>query len=321
MIYRQLGKTGLQVSQAGFGCAPLGDLYGGITDENSTRLVRTAIDQGINLFDTSPYYGRTLSETRLGQALVGRRDEVVLATKGGRFDAALETGFDFSYASIMRMCEASLKRLKTDRIDIYQLHDIEFGDQAVVINEGIPALQQLKKDGKVRFIGVTGYPLALLAQTVKSQDLDLTLSYCHYSLLNQSLNSGLVPAVTAKGLGLINASITHMGMLTDQGPQPWHPAAERIKAVARAAALHCRTQGVSLAGLAIQFAFQNPHVDCTLLGPRTEAELLGSLRLLNSVPDPALLAAVQAIIEPAVNLSWQTGRPEHFELGALALEK
>ena len=321
MIYRQLGKTGLQVSQVGFGCVSLGDEYGGITDENSTRLVHAAIDQGINLFDTSTYYGRTLSENRLGQALVGRRDQVVLATKGGRFDAPLETGFDFSYASIIRMCEASLLRLKTDHLDIYQLHDIEFGDQIVVLNEGIPALQQLKKDGKVRFIGVTGYPLALLRHTVETQDLDVTLSYCHYSLLNHTLNSELVPAVKAKGLGLINASITHMGMLTDQGPQPWHPAAERIKAVAREAAAHCRAQGASLAGLAIQFAVQNPHVDCTLLGPRTEAELLSSLPLLNSAPDPALLAAVQAIIEPAVNLSWQTGRTEHFEPGAMALEK
>ena len=110
MIYNTLGKTGLQVSQMGFGCAPLGNEYGELDHREAIRSVHAAIDGGINFFDTSPYYGRTLSETRLGRALVGKRHQVVLATKGGRFDKLLETGFDFSYQSIMRMCEESLQR-------------------------------------------------------------------------------------------------------------------------------------------------------------------------------------------------------------------
>lgn len=318
MQYRTLGKTGLRVSQMGFGCAPLGNEYGALSDDEGTRAVLAAIDHGINFFDTSPYYGRTLSESRLGQALRGRRHEVVLATKGGRFDAPLATGFDFSYNSIITMCEASLTRLQTDYLDVYQLHDIEFGDKAVVVHEGIRALHDLQRAGKVRFVGVTGYPLPLLREMVETQTLDVTLSYCHYNLLNQQLDDLLVPAVQARGLGLINASVTHMGVLTDQGPQGWHPAPRVIKETAVRAAAYCREQGVSLAQLAIQFALHNPHVDVTLLGTRTRTELMDSLALLEAPLDEGILAGVQAILQPVVNLNWESGRPEHFMLGALA---
>jgi L-galactose dehydrogenase len=319
MKYRVLGKTRLRVSEVGFGCAPLGNQYGDIDDNEGIRAIHAAIDEGINLFDTSTYYGKGLSETRLGKALIGKRDQVVLATKGGRFDVPLETGFDFSYKGILQMCEASLKRLQTDVIDVYELHDIEFGDKQQVVNEAIPALQKLKADGKVRFIGVTGFPLPLLRNMVETQDLDVTLSYSHYNLINQTLNDELVPSVKAKGLGLINGSVTNMGLLTDQGPQPWHPAPAEAKAVAAEAAAYCRKQGASLAQLAIQFALQNPYVDVTLLGSRTESELRASMPLLGSKPDPELLATVLAILEPMANVTWPSGRPEHYEPNAVSV--
>jgi L-galactose dehydrogenase len=244
--------------------------------------------------------------------LAGRREQVVLATKGGRID---RDEFDFSYQGILRMCEESLTRLQTDRIDVYQLHDIEFGDKSQVVNEAIPALQKLKADGKARFIGVTGFPLPLLREMVETQELDVTLSYSHYNLLNQTLNENLVPAVKGKGMGLINASVTNMGLLTDQGPQPWHPASAEVKAAAAEAAAYCRQRGVPLAQLAIQFALQNPQVDVTLLGTRTEAELRQSLPLLEQEPDAELVAAVLAILEPVANATWPSGRPEQFEPG------
>jgi L-galactose dehydrogenase len=312
MLYQSLGKTGLTVSKVGFGCAPLGNQYGDIDDREAIRAVQTAVDSGITFIDTSPYYGRTLSETRLGKALVGRREHIVLATKGGRID---RDEFDFSYDGIIQMCEASLKRLQTEWIDVYQLHDIEFGDKAQIVNEAIPALHKLKADGKVRFIGVTGFPLPLLREMVETQTLDVTLSYSHYNLLNQSLNEVLAPAVKTRGMGLINASVTNMGLLTDQGPQPWHPAAAQVKALAAAAAVYCRQHGTPIAQLAIQFALQNPLVDTTLLGTRTEAELRQSLRLLEQKLDVELVTAVLAILEPVANATWPSGRPEHFEAG------
>jgi L-galactose dehydrogenase len=310
MIYSQLGKTGLTVSRLGFGCAALGNQYGELQDSEAIQAVHAALDQGITFFDTSAYYGRTLSETRLGQALVGQRQNVILATKGGRID---RDEFDFSTDGILNMCAASLRRLQTDYLDIYQLHDIEFGDQSQIINEAIPALQQLKQEGKVRFIGVTGYPLPLLRQIIETHQLDVTLSYCHYNLLNTTLNDVLVPALKAKEMGLINGSVTHMGILTDKGPPPWHPAPASVKQIGREVAAFCHRQGKPIAHLAIQFALQNDAVDVTLLGTRTVAELNESVQLLDQPPDPALLASVLAMIEPVANISWSSGQWEPHE--------
>lgn len=310
MLYQPLGKTGLTVSKVGFGCAPLGNQYGDIDDQEAIRAVQTAVDSGITFFDTSAYYGRTLSETRLGKALAGRRQQIILATKGGRID---RDEFDFSYDGIIRMCEASLKRLQTEWIDVYQLHDIEFADKSQIVNEAIPALYKLKADGKVRFIGVTGFPLPLLREMAATQALDVTLSYSHYNLLNQTLNDVLAPAVKARGMGLINASVTNMGLLTDQGPQSWHPASAQVRAATAEAAAYCHRRGISIAHLAIQFALQNPVVDVTLLGTRTEAELRQSLSFLEQRPDTELVTAVLAILAPVANTTWPSGRPEHFE--------
>jgi L-galactose dehydrogenase len=317
VIYNQLGKTGLQVSKVGFGCAPLGNVYGLIEDQQGIKAVHTAIDRGVNFFDTSPYYGRTLSETRLGAALKGKRDKVVLATKGGRFDMPLETGFDFSSEGIMRMCEASLRRLQTDFIDVYQLHDIEFGDKAQVIIEAIPALHRLKNDGKVRFIGVTGYPLHLLHEMVDTQALDVILTYCHYNLMNNTLNEILAPIVKSKNVGLINASVTHMGILMDQGPPEWHPAPARVKDTGRAVTVFCDRQNANIAHLAIQYALQNRHVDVTLLGARTLEELEQSLKILDEPVNTELLSAVQEMIAPHHNINWPSGRPENYEPGVI----
>lgn len=316
MHYRQLGKTGLQVSKLGFGCSPLGDVFGTVSDDDATNLVHAAIDAGINLFDTSPFYGNTLSEKRLGQALKGKRDDVVIATKGGRFGSTEASKFDFSYDNIINMCNASLKRLQTDYLDIYQLHDIEFSTKEILINEAIPALFRLKEEGKVRFIGVTGYPLPLLKDMIEMFDLDLTLSYCHYNLLNQRLQDVLLPTVKAKKMGLINASVTHMGILAKQGAQAWHPAPQVVQEAGRKALQYCESKGENLARLAIQYAYQNKAIDVNLLGTRSLKELNSSLEAITTAINEELLKAVQDILEPVVNMTWKSGLPEHFEEGA-----
>jgi aryl-alcohol dehydrogenase-like predicted oxidoreductase len=114
-------------------------------------------------------------------------------------------------------------------------------------------------------------------------------------------------------MGLINGSVTHMGILTDQGPPPWHPASAPVKQVGRKVAAYCRQQGTPVAHLAIQFALQNEAVDVTLLGTRTVTELNESVQLLEQPPDPTLLASVLAMIEPVANLSWSSGRWEPHE--------
>jgi L-galactose dehydrogenase len=132
-------------------------------------------------------------------------------------------------------------------------------------------------------------------------------------LLNTTLNDVLVPAIKAKKMGLINGSVTHMGILTDQGPPPWHPAPAPVKQIGQEVAAFCRRQGIPIAHLAIQFALQNDAVDVTLLGTRTVTELNESVQLLEQQPDSALLASVLAMIEPVANISWPSGRWEPHE--------
>src|ERR1700730_15846431 len=130
MEYRKLGGTGLEVSMLGFGASPLGNVFGTTDPTEGKRAVHLAIDRGINFFDVSPYYGLTLAEDRLGEALVGSRDKVVLATKCGRYGA---DHFDFSARRVTASIDESLKRLRTDYVDLLQAHDVEFGDVQQII--------------------------------------------------------------------------------------------------------------------------------------------------------------------------------------------
>lgn len=319
MEYVQLDATGITASRIGFGCAGLGNEYGGLTDAAATDVVSFAIDNGITYFDTSAYYGRGLSEVRLGTALAGRRHDVIVATKGGRFDAPLETGFDFSYEGIIGTCESSLKRLQTDYIDVYQLHDIEFGNKTEVFEEAMRAMTDLKSSGKVRAIGVTGYPLPLLVDAVETFDLDAVLSYCRYNLMDRSLQDSLIPVAKERSTSVINASILHMGMLSDRGPQDWHPAPDNVKAVARTAISHCETIGVSISDVAIQFALANKDIDVTLLGSNKIDTVARSLAAAAKPVDDEVVAGIEQVIGVEnLGIVWRSGRSEHWEKHAQA---
>src|SRR4051794_34498287 len=149
MKYRKLGQTGLEASILSFGASSLGSVFRDIDENEGIKTVHTAIDHGINLIDVSPYYGLTKAETVLGKAISEiPRDKFILSTKAGRYG---ENQFDFSKPRIIASIDESLTRLKTDYVDILLLHDIEFGSLDQIMEEGIPALQQLKKQGKIRF--------------------------------------------------------------------------------------------------------------------------------------------------------------------------
>ncbi len=226
MQCRELGRTGLHVSVIGFGASPLGDEFGVLDPAAGERSVHAAIEQGINFFDVSPYYGRTLAEKRLGRALEGYREQVIVSTKCGRYD---KQDFDFSAARVRRSIEESLQRLRMDYVDIFLAHDIEFGDREQVINETVPAMRELQRQGKVRFIGVSGLPLRMLADVVARADLDVVLSYCHYNLLTRDLHDVLTPIARSREVGLINASPLAMGLLSPLGPPAWHPAPDKLR--------------------------------------------------------------------------------------------
>jgi L-galactose dehydrogenase len=316
VLYRTLGKTGLNVSILGFGASPLGNEFSTIDPQEGQRAVHCAIDLGINYFDVSPYYGRTLAETRLGEALVGHRDRVILATKCGRYDRD-QGGFDFSAARITRSVDESLRRLHTDHIDVLQAHDIEFADRQQIIGETLPAMFRLKESGKVRFVGITAYPLYLLRDVAVAGAVDTVLSFCRYDLLDNSLDQVLAPAARERGFGLINASPLHMGALSQRGAPAWHQAPERVLEVARRAAVYCQERGVDIAELAMQFALAYPQVATTLTGMSKVAHVERNAALVGTQPDPELLAAVAELLAPVANVVWYEGLVENRDPGAV----
>ena len=306
MQYRLLGRTGLSVSQVALGGAAVGQQYGPVSLAETADTVRAGIDAGINLVDTSAYYGKGVSEELLGAALAdGWRERVILCTKAGRLDAA---EFDFTPAGIRKCLDGSLKRLRTDRVDILLAHDIEFADDYErVFTETAGVLHDLKREGKCRFVGMSGYPLGLLRRAVERCRLDVVMSYCHFNLQNTRLLTDLLPVADAHGVGLLNASPLGMGLLTNGGPPPWHPAGDDIKAACRAAAELCRDRGADISTLGMQFCFAEAHIPSTVTGTAKRPELEANLRALREPMDAGVLAEVQAVLTPVTDKTWPSG--------------
>lgn len=309
---RELGKTGLKLSCVGFGASPLGNVFGPVPLDDAIASVRLAFSLGINFFDTSPYYGGTLSEKVLGralQALEVPRSEYIVSTKCGRY----AEGFDFSAERVTKSIDESLARLNLDYVDILQCHDIEFGSLDQIVNETIPALQKLKEAGKIRFIGITGLPLesfAYVLDRVPPGTVDVILSYCHYSI-NDSTLEDLLPYLKSKGVGVISASPLSMGLLTENGPPEWHPASPEIKAACRGAVAYCKNEGKNISKLALQFSLSNKEISSVLVGMNSirqvEENAAAAMELATAGKDEETLSKIEAILRPVKNQTWPSG--------------
>jgi L-galactose dehydrogenase len=308
MEYRKLGQTDLNLSLIGFGASALGDVFGNLDPAEGMRAVHLAVDSGINFFDSSPYYGITLSETRLGEALVGRRQRVVLATKCGRYGM---DEFDFSAKRVLASMDESLRRLQTDYIDLFQVHDVEFGDVQQIIDETLPALRQLQQQGKARYIGITGYPPKLLRRMAETTPVDSILSYCHFNLQNRQMDEVLTTFTRERGIGLINASGLCMGLLTEHGPPDWHPAPREVRDAGRKAAEFCRAHGRNISEVALRFCLDHPSVASTLIGIASTREVESSLKLLQTTTDGEFVGRIEAVLAPVFNYDWLSGRSEN----------
>lgn len=313
MELRKLGKTGLQVSKLGLGTASFGGGYGEMTAEQAATLVRTALDGGINLIDTAAYYGKTRSESLLGLALKGvPRDRYLMATKCGRYDDAL---FDFSAERVTRSVDESLQRMGLDMIDIFQVHDIEFGSPAQVVEETLPALEKLRAAGKIRYLGVTGLPLKIFQYVIPRYPIDTIISYSRYTLIDQALTQ-LFPLLDEHGIGLMNASPVALGLLSPQGPPPWHQARPELIAFCKPVVAKWTAKGVNLPKLSLQQSMACGKIPCTLTGASTVAELEATLAAAAEPLDEALLAEVLADFAPVRNHTWQQGRAENNDAWA-----
>jgi L-galactose dehydrogenase len=309
MLHRTLGRTSLSVSQIGFGASPLGDVFGAIDSAEAARAVQQAVEAGINFFDVSPYYGSTLAEERLGKALAGIRNKVIVATKCGRYGDGM---FDFSAARIRRSIDESLTRLRTDYVDLLQAHDIEFGSFEQIVNETVPALREVQRSGKARYIGITGYPLGMLRRVAERERVDSILSYCHYNLLVSDLDVGLGAFARANGIGLLNASPLHMGLLSGHGTLPeWHPAPAKVRRAADEVVRLCRKRGVSPAAVALRYSIGHPYVASTLVGMATRDQVDANLKALELGIDQEFRREIERAVAPAKDVVWASGRAEN----------
>lgn len=308
MEYSRLGKTDLSVSRLAFGAASLGDSRKQISRTDSLKTVKTALEGGINLIDVSPYYGATEAEKIVGEGIADwPRDKLVIATKAGRYGAE---DFDFSPRRLERSVEESLRRLQTDYIDIMQLHDIEFADLNYIIGESIPALQTLKKSGKIRYAGVTAYPITTLRRILESAEVDTVLSHCRYALNDTSLEA-LRPLLEETDVGLLHASPFSMGLLTERGPFPWHPAPQVLRDACQSAANYCTRRGADIARLAVQFSLMPTWIPTTIVGSSNPKAMERNLRWADEEVDEELLREVRDLLKPVRNLAWTSGRPEN----------
>jgi L-galactose dehydrogenase len=306
--YRELGRTGVLVSVVGFGTSPLGETFGAVDEQAALAVVRHALDSGITFFDSSPSYGQGLAERRLGEALKGHRDEVVVGTKAGRYGA---DDFDFSPGRVRDSLEQSLRLLGTDCVDLFQLHNIEFADLGGVISDAYNEMVRLRDAGKCRFIGMTGYPIAALRRVIQETDLDVALSYAHATLLDSCLQQSLLPLAHERGVGLINAAAVSLGLLTPAGPKIKLPVTDELLAAARRIVRECARLGADVSFLANQYAIQRSGCATTLIGTVKPHHLESAVAAATTPIDDQLLRQVLAAAGPGTEWHWISGLPEN----------
>jgi aryl-alcohol dehydrogenase-like predicted oxidoreductase len=311
MKTRPLGNTGIDLPILSFGASSLGAEFRSITLDEAMSSTRTAIDLGMNFIDTSPFYGRGMSEVMLGMGLKGiSRDTYLLGTKLGRYSGI---HFDFSAKRVDESVHVSLHRLGTDYLDVLLLHDVEFVPLPQIWEETIPAVLKLKEQGKVRAIGFSCYPLKTF-HTVLDQvedQIDCVLSYNRYTLQNTSFAEDLMPRLEAKGIGAMSAGPFSARLLTNAELPDWLKEPEDVKAAARAAAKHCADRGVDIAQLALQFACENPGIATTIAGSANPANIRKWAEWLEQPIDRQLLAEVIEIFAPVKNIGHVEGLPEN----------
>jgi len=307
MEYREIGKTGMKVSNLSFGASSLGGVFHSLKEQEGIDAVYTAVENGINFIDVSPYYGHLKAETVLGKALKGiDRKKYFLSTKVGRYGKDGKNYWDYSAKRATESVYESMERLNVETIDLINVHDIEFADLEMVCKETLPALVDLRNKGIAKHVGITNLTLRhfkYVIDHVPAGTVESILSFCHYTLNDDAL-SDYLDYFEAKKIGVINASPYSMGLLTERGVPDWHPAPEALKRLSRKAVEHCKSKGVPIEQLAVSFSVHNPRIATTLFSTTNPENVLKTIQYANTPLDMDLLKEVQKIFEPGFRDTW-----------------
>jgi aryl-alcohol dehydrogenase-like predicted oxidoreductase len=304
MSYAHLGRSGLLVSRIGLGTMR----FGFTADESaSAAIMDTAIEAGINFFDTADVYGGPqspdmakgygVSEEIIGRWLkrTGRRDEIVLASKVYQPMGLGPNDRRLSAFHIRRACEASLRRLQTEHIDLYQMHHV---DRATPWEEIWQAMEQLVREGKVSYVGSSNFAAwdVALAQSAASARhfMGLVSEQSLYNLAVRAVELELIPALRSLGIGLIPYSPLASGLLAGaleaesqgQRPRELQPPVEQHRQALEAYETLCRELRATPAQVALAWLLQNPVVSTAIVGPETSQELTAGLDALAVQLDP-----------------------------------
>jgi L-galactose dehydrogenase len=306
---RTLGRTNLELPFLSFGASSLGAEFRSVTLDEVLASVRAALECGMNFIDTSPFYGRGMSEVLLGVALRGvPRENYTICTKLGRYDLA---HFDFSARRVAESVDVSLHRLGCGHLDIVLCHDIEFIPMQQIVDETLPALRKAREQGKVRFIGFSGYPMKIFKFILDQTSVDCVLSYNQCTLQNTRFADQIVPYLKSKGVGAMNAGPFSARLLTNAPLPAWLKEPEEVKAAARRAAALCSERGTDIAKLALQFSIRNPDITTTIAGSANPNNIRNWAKWATEAIDEELLRDVQAIFAPVKNIGHIEGLPEN----------
>jgi aryl-alcohol dehydrogenase-like predicted oxidoreductase len=307
MEYREIGKTGMKVSSLSFGASSLGGVFHSLKEDDGIAAVHTAVDNGINFIDVSPYYGHYKAETVLGKALKNmERSRYYLSTKVGRYGNDGVNTYDYTARRSVESVYESMERLHIDYIDLINVHDIEFADLEMVCKETLPALTELRDKGVVKHVGITNLTLRhfqYVIDHVPAGTVESVLSFCHYCLNDDALTDYL-DYFEKHGVGVINASPFSMGLLTGRGAPAWHPAPAPLRDLCRKAATYCQAKGKSIEQLAVKYAVSNPRIATTLFSTTRPDAVLQNIRWANEPLDEDLLREVWEILEPRFRDTW-----------------
>ena len=288
-------RVDLELTRLSLGTAPLAGLFKSVDISESDQLIHTALDNGMNYFDTAPLYGHGLAEERLGRILGKVSQPFVLQTKVGRVlnwvekadsvpwfpdaDPHIQPVFDYSADGIKRSLEDSLKRLGVDHIDIALMHDAENHIEQA-INIAYPVLADLKRQGIIKAVGIGINFCDVAIEIMKNVNLDIVLLAGRYTLLDQSAQNKLLPYALERKVDITIGGVFNSGVLADPKPGAtfeYLPASDEIIKKAQDIRAFLSKQGIPLTAAALQFPLRHPAVTSVLTGSRNSKELLANM--------------------------------------------
>lgn len=310
---RRVGATGLELTTLGLGSATMAGIFNAVPDEQARETVRAGLAAGINYFDTAPQYGFGRAEHLLGDGLRFRSEDVVISTKVGRLLRPVRRGdrrkyehnwadpfpfdmvYDYSYDAVMRSYEHSIQRLGLPKVDILYVHDIGAMTHGVDGNRplwkqletgGYKALQELKKSGDVKAIGLGVNEWEVLMDAFALGDWDIFLLAGRYTLLEQTSLSPFLETCLKRGASVVAGAPFNGGALMGTGNWNYAKAPPEISRRVAGLEAFCKEFGVPIGAAALQFPLHHKAVVNVLFGPKSPAELEGTLKWWNT-PIPA----------------------------------